>query len=150
MGIEYKVIDINEVPKIAEIFGDYIIKFNCFHFGEGCLSLVAYDNEVPVGIISTYPLEYPKPLEYLRDAYIDVIEVNEKYRKQGIARGMITHTEKWAKENGYHQIRAWSSEDKKEAIPMWYALDYCMCPAKIWVEWCKEVVDGFYVAKKLN
>lgn len=64
MGIEYKVIDINEVP---------------------------------VGIISTYPLEYPRPLEYLRDAYIDVIEVNEKYRQQGIARGMITRTEEWAK-----------------------------------------------------
>jgi GNAT superfamily N-acetyltransferase len=71
------------------------------------------------------------------------------YRKQGIARGMITHTEKWAQENGYHQIRAWSSEDKIEAVPMWFALDYCMCPAKIWVEWCKEIVDGFYVAKKL-
>jgi len=30
---------------------------------------------------------------------------------------------------------------------MWFALDYCMCPAKIWVEWCKEIVDGFYIAK---
>jgi len=63
---------------------------------------------------------------------------------------MISRTEKWAKEYGYRQIRAWSSQDKIEAIPMWYALDYCMCPAKIWVEWCKKVVDGFYVTKKLN
>lgn len=147
--ITYKAIDVNEVPKIAEIFGDYIIRFNCFHFGEGCLSLAAYDGDMPVGIISTYPLEYPRPLAHMKDAYIDVLEVDEKYRKQCIARGMISRTEKWAKENGYRQIRAWSSEDKKEAIPMWYALDYCMCPAKIWVEWCKEMVDGFYVAKKL-
>lgn len=149
-AITYKVIDLKEVPKIAEIFGDYIMKHNCFHFGEGCLSLAAYDNDVPVGIISAYPLVYPRPLENLEDAYIDVLDVNEKYRKQGIARGLITLTEKWAKEYGYSQIRAWSSEDKKEAIPMWYALDYCMCPAKIWVEWCKEIVDGFYVAKKLK
>lgn len=148
--ITYKVIDINEVPKIAEVFGEYIIRFNCFHFDEGCLSLVAYDQDVPVGIISTYPLSYPKPLEHRRDAYIDVLEVDEKYRKQGIAREMITRTENWARENDYRQIRAWSSDDKLEAIPMWYALEYCMCPAKIWVEWCKEIVDGFYVAKKID
>jgi hypothetical protein len=43
----------------------------------------------------------------------------------------------------------WSNNSKKEAIPMWYALDYCICPAKIWVEWCSEIIDGFYVAKKL-
>jgi GNAT superfamily N-acetyltransferase len=147
--ITYKVIDNNEVPKIAEVFGEYIIQFNCFHFGEGCLSLVAYDQELPIGIISTYPLNYPNPLEQLRDAYIDVLEVDEKYRKQGIARELITRTENWARDNGHRQLRAWSSVDKKEAIPMWYALGYCMCPAKIWVEWCEEVVDGFYVAKKL-
>ena len=63
---------------------------------------------------------------------------------------LIAMPEEWASDFGYRQIRAWSSQDKQEAIPMWNALDYCMCPAKIWVEWCKEVVDGYYVAKRLT
>jgi hypothetical protein len=63
---------------------------------------------------------------------------------------MIKLTEEWAAKQGFKQIRAWSSEDNIEAIPMWESLGDCMCPAKIWVEWCKEIVDGYYVAKKLN
>jgi GNAT superfamily N-acetyltransferase len=92
----------------------------------------------------------PPPLHHITDAYIDIIEVDELYRRQGIARRMITITEKWALENGFSQIRAWSSQDKNEAIPMWYNLRYGMCPAKIWLDWRNEAVDGYYVAKILQ
>lgn len=148
--IIYKVIDDEIENKLISHFGDYIIKHKVLHKGEGCYSIVAMDGEKTVGFISTYTLKYPEPLSFHKDAYIDVIEVDKNYWRMGIASEMISLTEKWAKEYGYKQIRAWSSNDKKKAIPMWYALDYCMCPAKIWVEWCKEIVDGFYVAKKLN
>jgi GNAT superfamily N-acetyltransferase len=148
--IIYKFIDDELENKIISHFGDYIIKHKVLHKGEGCYSIAAMDGEEPIGFISTYPLQYPEPLSCCRDAYIDVIEVDKKYRRMGIARQMINLTENWAKEYGYKQIRAWSNNTKKEAIPMWYALDYCICPAKIWVEWCNEIVDGFYVAKKLN
>jgi hypothetical protein len=33
---------------------------------------------------------------------------------------------------------------------MWRSLGYGLCPAKIGVEWCKQVVDGYYVVKQLN
>jgi len=120
------------------------------HFEEGSYSLVALHDDTPVGFISTYTQSWTPPLENKKDAYIDIIEVDRNYRRKGIASGLISRTEKWAQDNGFIQIRSWSSQDKLEAISMWHSLNYCMCPAKIWVEWCKEIVDGFYVAKKLN
>jgi GNAT superfamily N-acetyltransferase len=115
----------------------------------GCPSLAALNSEEPIGFISTYPKKYPEPLPQYKDAYIDVLEVDEKYKRLGIARQLILTTENWAREYGYRQIRSWSSQVKKEAIPMWYALNYCMCPARIWIEWRQKIVDLFYVAKML-
>lgn len=146
-NIIYRQIDSVIEQRIIETFGEWTK--NYFHKGEGCLSLAAMDGEEPVGFISTYPKKYPEPLSQCKDAYIDVLEVAEKYRRLGIASELIKSTENWAKEYGYKQIRAWSSQDKEEAIPMWHALNYCMCPARIWVDWCQKVVDGFYVAKTL-
>ena len=120
------------------------------HFEAGSYSLAALHEDSPVGFISTYTKAWTTPLENNRDAYIDILEVDEDYRRKGIARELIGRTEAWARDNGFAQIRSWSSDDKLEAIPMWHSLNYCMCPAKIWVEWCKEVVDGYYVAKKLD
>jgi hypothetical protein len=37
-----------------------------------------------------------------------------------------------------------------EAIPMWYALNYGMCPARIWLDWRNEAVDGYYMEKVLE
>jgi len=148
--ITYIKIDNSIVQCIAKKFGDYIIKYNCFHFDEGCFSMAAFYGKEPVGFLSVYPKTYPTPLSNINDAYIDVIEVEKAFQRQGIAKEMIRQTEEWAKTYGYSQIRAWSSNDKLEAIHMWYTLGYCICPAKIWVEWCKEIVDGFYVAKKFS
>ncbi len=119
------------------------------HVGDGGFSLAALAGDEIVGFISVYPKNWTKPLA-ATDAYIDVISVFEPYRRQGIATTMIARCEEWAKANGYTQIRAWSSNDKLQALPMWHALGYCMCPAKIWVEWCREIVDGYYVVKKLS
>ncbi len=129
-------------------FGDKVSSH--LHFGEDCYTLVAFNNNEAVGIISTYPKNFSDPLSECKDAYIDIIEVDTQYQRQGIASHMIMLTEKWAKEYGYFQIRSWSSDNKLEAIPMWIALGYSMCPAKIWIEWCQKIVDGFYVVKQLN
>jgi hypothetical protein len=63
---------------------------------------------------------------------------------------MVTRAEQWARDAGLLQIRAWSSSDKTAAIPMWRSLGYGLCPAKIWLEWCGQAVDGYYVVKQLN
>lgn len=139
--------------EVMDSFGGWAMDY--LHTGEGCHTLVALDGDKPVGFISTYPLQYPEPLEYHNDAYIDVLEVAEGYRRRGIAGKLVGFSENWAREYGYKQIRAWSSDDKIEAIRMWYALDYCICPA--WMRGYSAIkgyegipINGFYVAKVLN
>jgi len=148
MQITYQEIDTYLLEKISLHYGEYAKKH--IHIGNDSYSLAAICNDIPVGFISTYTLNLATPISEEKDAYIDVIEVDEKYQRMSIASEMLVRTEEWAKKLGLLQIRAWSSQDKVEAIHMWRCLGYGLCPAKIWVEWCKEAVDGYYVVKQLN
>ena len=148
MPIAYQEVNDGLLMKIAARYGE--VAKNHLHREEGSLSLAALDGDLPVGFLSVYTRSLPTPLDYEKDAYIDIIEVDRESRRRGIARELIRRGEEWAKGNKFPQIRAWSSEDKIEAIPMWYALGYCMCPATIWLERIKESVSGYYVAKRLQ
>jgi len=148
MQITYHEINTNLLEKIAIKYGE--VAKNHLHTEEGSYSLVAVCDEIPIGFISTYTQNLSAPLSEEKDAYIDIIEVDEAYQRMGIATELVRQTETWAQKAGLLQIRAWSSQDKVEAIPMWRNLGYGLCPAKIWIEWCKEVVDGYYVIKQLN
>lgn len=148
-SIQYQEIDHALEEKIAQKFGAYVSEGNYIHRGDGCLSLAAVCNGEPVGFISTFKLRLPPPLNAYEGAYIDVLEVDAAFRRQGISSEMIHRTEQWAKAYGYRQIRAWSSEDKVEAIPMWYALDYCVCPTLL-AHPTHRTVPGVYVSKMLN
>ncbi|NLM09813.1 MAG: GNAT family N-acetyltransferase [Clostridiaceae bacterium] len=155
LNITYREIDKEIEEKIVSNFGKWVKEYDCLHYGDGCYSVAAMLNGQPVGFISAYPRIYPEPLNHYFDAYIDVIEVDENYRRRGIASKLIKLTEVWAKEYGYHQIASWSSDDKKEAIQMWYALDYCVSPAvmrgqSVIKEFRDKPIHGFYVAKILN
>ena len=155
MQIEYKEITKENINDIVKMFTEKTtwnekVLRDHIHLEAGSFSIVAIYVDTPVGLISTYTKDFTPPLTHLKDAYIDILEVGKDYQRRGIARTLINLTEKWAQENGFVQIRSWSSEDKTEAIPMWYALGYSMCPAKLWIEWCKEIIDGYYVVKKLN
>jgi hypothetical protein len=52
-----------------------------------------------------------------------------------------------AKEAGIFQVRAWSSEDKIEAVLMWKALGFGICPATTYPQ--GKEVKGFFVTKVL-
>jgi GNAT superfamily N-acetyltransferase len=150
MEIIYKEIDDALIEKLIAHFKKENLIRNNIHREDGSYSIAALCGDIPVGFISTYTESFTPPIGDRKDAYIDIIEVDEQYRRCGIARTMVRLSEEWAAKQGFTQIRAWSSEDKIEAIPMWENLGYCMCPAKIWVEWCEQIVDGYYVVKKLN
>ncbi len=155
LNITYREIDKEIEEKIINIFGEWVKKYNCLHYGEGCYSIAAMLNNQPIGFISIYNRNYPEPLSEYSEAFIDVIEVDENYRTRGIATKLLRLTEAWAKKYGYHQIGSWSSDDKKEAIQMWYALDYCVSPAvmrgqSVVKEFKNKPIHGFYVAKILN
>ena len=148
MYIEYKEIDNFFLEKISVKYGE--TAKNHIHLENGSFSLAALHDGVPVGFISTYTKMLTPPLNDAKDAYIDIIEVDEPYRRKGIAKHLISTTERWAAKIGFSQIRAWSSQDKIEAIPMWRRLGYCLYPATIWLEWRKQAVAGYYVAKVLS
>lgn len=152
--IVFKEITEEIEKQIVEIWGDWVIKYGCLHYGDGCYSLAALFGGKPIGFISAYPLRLPEPLQAHCDAYIDDIEVHEDFRRQGVARKLLSMTEQWAKAYGYRQIRAWSSDDKTEAIPMWYALGYGVCPAVmrgecVVEEFAGKPIYGFYAVKTL-
>lgn len=154
-NIIYREIMPEEVPAIVRKFGEYVREYSCIRSGDSSHALAAFHGEQPVGFISAHVESLIPPLEDKEDFLIDAIEVDSAFRRRGIARKLIEKTEEWAKKRGYRQIRSWSSDDKKEAISMWYAEGYCMCPALMYGEDLCPNEDGsrpagYYVVKMLN
>lgn len=152
-----KYVDITDEieKKIIEHFGSWVKEYNCIQRGDGCFTIAAlYEDEV-VGCAAVHPAQFIPPLEKYYDAFIELIEVDENYRRQGIGKHMVGILEEKSREYGYKQIRAWSSEDKVEALNMWYSLNYCMCPAAMLGQSIapgfenKQIV-GYYYAKILK
>jgi ribosomal protein S18 acetylase RimI-like enzyme len=108
-------------------------------------SIVALDDELLIGLISTYGKKLP--LLETFEWYIDILEVHKNYRRKGIATHLIQMVCERAKETGIYQIRSWSSEDKVEAIPMWKALGFGLCPATTYPQ--GKEVKGYFVARVL-
>lgn len=116
------------------------------HLTDG-FSIVAVENDKLVGMISAYWRKLPPPLPETFDCYIDILEVHADYRKKGIATKLINTVCERAKEKGMYQIRAWSSDDKIEAISMWKALGFGLCPAVTHPQ--GKEVQGYFVSKVL-
>ena len=116
------------------------------HIADG-FSIVALHGEMLVGLISIYWRELPAPLHGEFDAYIDVLEVHRDFRRQGIAKRLIEMSMERAMQKGMRQIRSWSSEDKMEAIHLWKALGFGVCPATTYPK--GQEVRGYFVAKIL-
>ena len=112
-------------------------KYICLEDG---FTIVAMCEEQAVGLLSVSWRELPSPLPNTMEAFIMDIEVLPEYRRRGIARSMIAMATDRAVNYGAYQIRAWSSNDKTEAIPMWKALGFGMCPQP----------HGYNVAKVLQ
>ena len=143
MSIEYKRIDDAILGKLVDIHGDdcgIVIKGDTY-------PLAAMDGDLPIGYTCVTPRVLAYPLEHLKDAYIEVLWVDEEYRRQGIGRQLIAHAEEWAKEAGYRQIRTHSNDKAVEAIKMWHKLNYGLCQH---VYYAEEGCSGYWVAKVLS
>lgn len=112
------------------------------HTADG-FSIVAVAGDEPVGLIAVVWRELPPPLPAMVEAYIDIIEVRRDYRRRGIASHLVRLAATRARERGAYQLRAWSSDDKTEAIPMWRVLGFGLCPATT----CPrgQAVQGYFV-----
>lgn len=155
MNILYKQIDTDIEDAIVTQHGKWVHDYNCLVRGEGCYLIAAMDGEVVAGFAALHPARWIAPLDQYSDGFIEVIEVADAYRRQGIGCTLVKLLEEYAASYGYYQIRAWSSEDKVEALNMWRKLNYCMCPAAMLGQSVKkgyenQQIVGYYYAKLLN
>ncbi len=142
--VRYLEADAAWQARIGEAWGPVAARH--MHLEDG-FSLLAVGGDEPVGLISVYWRPLPPPLSSTDEGYIDIIEVHPDYRRQGIARRLIELSVERATARGVYQLRAWSSEDKVEAIPMWKALGFALCPATIYPG--GEGVTGYFVMKRV-
>ena len=106
----------------SRVVGEHLVVDNGF-------SVVAVAGGKPVGLMGVYWAELPTPLEGTREGFINIIEVLPEYRGRGIAAEMVQHAIELSRKEGVYQIRAWSSDDKIQALPMWRKLGFTLCPA---------------------
>jgi GNAT superfamily N-acetyltransferase len=112
------------------------------HMADG-FTIVALAVHEPVGLIAVVWRALPPPLPATVEGYIDIIEVRRDYRRRGIASRLVRLAAARAREHGAYQLRAWSSDDKTEAIPMWRTLGFGLCPATTYPR--GQVVQGYFV-----
>lgn len=117
------------------------------HLTDGFTLLAMKEHEI-VAFLSVRWLNLPKPREHATEGFIDIIEVREDCRRQGIARHLVEAAEARCVARGACQLRAWSSDDKLEAIRMWRSLGFALCPAT--EHFHGQSVCGFYVAKRFS
>ena len=101
-----------------------------------------------VGLISMYWKTLPPPLRETCEDYIDILEVHKDFRRKGIATRLIHMSFERAKANAAYRVHSWSSLDTTEAIPMWKALGFGLCPATTYPK--GHEVKGYFVVKLLN
>ena len=114
------------------------------HFDDGFTILAVQLGEI-VGFLAVQWRTFPSPLMGTREGFINIIEVKDGHRRQGIARSLISLAMTRAQEERVYQLRAWSSDDKVEAIPMWKALGFGLCPASTYPR--GQEVKGYFVAR---
>jgi GNAT superfamily N-acetyltransferase len=112
------------------------------HMADG-FSIVALAGDEPVGLIAVVWRALPPPLPVTIEGYIDIIEVRRDHRRRGIAARLMRLAAARARERGAYQLRAWSSDDKTEAIPTWRALGFGLCPATTYPR--GQAVQGYFV-----
>lgn len=142
--LEYVEADEAWQQRIAEEWGETAARH--MHIEDG-FSVLAIRCGEPVGLISMYWRLLPPPLPGTYEGYIDIIEVTAGHRRQGIATKLVELAVERARQRGVYQIRAWSSEDKIAAIPLWKALGFGLCPATTYPG--GQEVKGYFVTKVL-
>ena len=145
MSVEYKKIDDAIFEKIVENYGDWVKKYIIIR--DDTFAHAAMDRDMPVGFICVTPRALAYPLEDIKEAYIEDLEVHENYRRQGIARYLLTSAETWAAEKGFKQIRTHHNDEAVAAIKLSNSLNYGLCPWDYWIDGKKY--SGYWVAKVL-
>jgi ribosomal protein S18 acetylase RimI-like enzyme len=130
----------------------FILDFNekvarHLHFTDGFTISAIFQQQI-VGFISTYWRQLPSPLSDTKEGYIDILEVTQQFRRRGIATKLVDLSVRRAADQHAYQVRAWSSDDKLEVLPMWRKLGFGLCPAMEYHQ--GQEIHGFFVTKVLG
>jgi GNAT superfamily N-acetyltransferase len=93
--------------------GDHI------RLGPGCYAVGAVHAGKPIAVISAFSRPLAEPLADIREAFINIVEVQVLYRRQGIGSTLVGMVVDWARCNELSQVRAWSEEIRVEALRLW-------------------------------
>ena len=145
--IKIRYVDADDVLKnrVMKEWGEKTARH--MHLENG-FSILAMQGNILVGLISVYWKELLPPLSGTCEGYIDILDVNNDFRRRGIATRLINLSLERADEKDVYQIRAWSSLDKTEAILLLKALGFCLCPATTYPK--GQEVMGYFVTKLLR
>ena len=114
-------------------------------FEDNYLSLIAMAGDTPVALIVAKRRPLSEPLQMVQEAFIDIIEVQPEYQRQGIGTVLLLKVEAWAREHQVAQVRAWSEEIRVEALLLWKKLGFTF--TQVDFRRGDEKRYGFYVAK---
>ena len=145
--MEFVIADQHLKEKIVDEWKTYMPSVGKYIKLENGFTIVAMQGLKPVGLVAVSYGKLNSSLPPTIEAHIDDIEVLEEYRQNGIGRKLVELVEKQATRDGAYQLRSWSTNDKKEAIPMWKALGFGLCPVTHSM-WGPEIT-GYFVAKTL-
>ena len=144
------LIDFCNTSHIVEITKEYgEIKASKMSLEDDSYSLVALKNEDIVGFVSISRKSLTAPLGDIEEAFINIIEVKDEFRRTGIATKLIEKTEKHFKSKKVSQLRGWGNQDEVEAIQLWNKLQFSLVPALIQPNDQNLNVNGYYFVKKI-
>ena len=120
------------------------------HLDDG-FTIVAMNGDEPIAVISICWGMLPEPMLQTREGFIDLIDVDPEFRRQGIARKLIELAAARAVDAGACQLRAWTSSERPAALALWRGLGFCLCPAKVFVGPDNNIpIHGYFVARRLG
>lgn len=142
--IRYVACDAALKRRVGEVMGPVAERHVCLEDG---FTFVATEGTTPVGLLAIRRRRLPEPIPETYDGFVNIIEVSERYRRKGIAKRLVEMSIGRCRQLGLYQVRGWSSVDKREAILMWRALGFTLCPG-IEIHGGQEI-KGYLVAQKL-
>jgi len=142
--IQFVECDADLRRRVGQAMGEVAERHVCLDDG---FTIVALDGATPVGLLAIRRRRLPEPVPETYDGFVNIIEVAAPYRRRGIARQLVELSIDRCRQLGLYQVRGWSSVDKLEAIPMWRALGFALCPG-IEIHGGREI-KGYLFAQKL-
>lgn len=135
-----------------DVPGRHRLSERTIHLSDDGFTIVAMNQGEPVGAISVCWKMLPAPYSDAKEAFIDLIDVDPEYRRQGVARKLLELASARAAKAGAYQIRAWTSEspERAAAMAMWRAQGFAICPTEILAGPQAVRVRGCFVARRLG